>query len=302
MKKYILVWLFLILQPAVLPACDICGCGAGNYYFGIMPQFHKNFVGFRYRYSSFQSHVGMASMFATREQFQTTELWGRYYLHPKVQLLAFMPYSFNTQTDTQATRHLQGLNDAVINANYSLFKTKEDTIIHTWKHNLLVGGGIKLPTGKYNYEPTDATQVANPNFQLGTGSIDFLLNLTYTIRYKRLGISTDLSYKMNTKNNKSYLFGNRLTSNIALFYVQKVKKLGVMPYMGIYTEYSGQDARAGKVLTDTGGHWIAQTTGLELYYQRFSIGANYQIPLNQRLAKGHIIAQNRGVLHLSFML
>lgn len=303
MKKHVfLIVVWALMLPSALPACDICGCGAGNYYLGIMPQFHKNFAGVRYRFSSFRSHIGMSAALATQEYFQTTELWGRYYPHPRLQILAFVPYSFNRQVESSVTRYLQGLNDAVLMGNFNVLKTPDDTIPRTLKHNIWVGGGLKLPTGKHTYTETDQTQVANPNFQLGTGSLDFLLNLAYTVRHKRVGLNADLTCKINTTNKDQYRFGNRVTSNIALFYVQKIKKVGIMPHMGVYIENSMQDFRQKEVVIDTGGYFVAQTIGAEVYYKRFSIGGNYQIPLTQNLANGHIQANSRGLVHVSFML
>ena len=304
MKKILLFCLVMLSIELPAGACDICGCGVGNYYFGIMPQFHRHFIGVRYRFSSFQSHLGLSArgLFVTKEQFQTTELWARFYPHRKVQLLTFVPYSFNSQTDNATTRHLSGLNDIMVVGNYNLLNTTQDTLPHLFKHNILVGGGVKLPTGKHTYSESDQQQVANANFQLGSGSLDFLLNLTYTLRYKRWGINTDLAYKMNTKNADGYKFGNRTTTNIALFYVQKIKQVGLMPHAGIYVEHSRQDVRKGDFVIETGGYLVAQTLGLDLYYKRFSVGGNYQIPLKQDLAEGHIKSNSRGVVHVTFML
>jgi hypothetical protein len=302
MKRLLLGICLLFTLPTTLLACDICGCGVGSYYFGMMPQFHRNFVGIRYRFSNFDSHVGLAAHLATREYFQTTELWARYYVRPRLQILAFIPYSFNRQETTTDMLRLQGLNDMMLMANYNLLKMKHDSIPQLFKHNLWVGGGVKLPTGKHQYIESDLSQVANPNFQLGTGSLDFLTNLTYTIRYKKVGINADLTYKINTANKDQYHFGNRLTSNVSLFYVQKVGKVGIMPHAGVYIENSQIDKRQNKEVLDTGGYFVANTIGLELYYKRFSIGANYQTPMTQNLANGHIKAHQRGLIHLSFML
>jgi hypothetical protein len=82
MKKYFILFVFIFIETNLI-ACDICGCGSGSYYIGLMPQFHKNFVGIRYRYSIFDSHLGHShhGIFATQETFRTTEIWGRFYPH-----------------------------------------------------------------------------------------------------------------------------------------------------------------------------------------------------------------------------
>jgi hypothetical protein len=286
-------------------ACDICGCGVGSYYFGVMPQFNKNFLGLRYRTMHFESHLN-SRILRTNEYFRTTEIWGRFYASPKLQIMTFVPYSFNTQTDVNNfSKDLQGLNDVVLLANYNLLNAtmKNDTAMRSFKHTLWLGGGVKLPTGKYNFEEQDAGQVANPNFQLGSGSIDFLLSVFYNVRYKNWGFNQDLSYKINTANSKVYRFGNRISGNSNIFYIHQIsKKLALMPYGGFYYEFSEKDKRNQAVIAETGGNLIAGNVGLDLYaFKRLNVGGNYQIPLQQNLANGEIRAGNRWNVQVSFL-
>ncbi len=304
MKKIIFTIVF-IFAFSTSQACDICGCGVGSYYFGVMPQFNKNFLGLRYRTMYFESHLN-SRILRTNEYFRTTEIWGRFYASPKLQIMTFVPYSFNTQTDVNNfSKNLQGLNDVVLMANYNLLNAtiKNDTTTRRVKHNLWLGGGVKLPTGRYNFEEQDAGQVANPNFQLGSGSIDFLLSVFYNIRYKNWGFNQDLSYKINTANSKSYRFGNRISSNSNVFYIHQIsKKLALMPYGGFYYEISGKDKRNEEKIVETGGYLVAANVGLDIYaYKRLNIGGNYQIPLRQNLANGKIRAGSRWNIQVSFL-
>jgi hypothetical protein len=66
-------------------------------------------------------------------------------------------------------------------------------LAHTWQ----VGGGVKLPTGKYN---TNNNGSVNPSFQLGTGSWDYLLATEYIVRRKQFGLNTMLNYVIKTEN------------------------------------------------------------------------------------------------------
>jgi hypothetical protein len=296
MKKNFLILLCFFTLVAS-QACDICGCGVGSYYFGIMPQFNKNFIGLRYRNMQFESHLN-SRLLRTNEYFRTTELWGRFYINPKVQIMTFLPYSSNTQTDINNTsKNLQGINDIVLMANYNLLNLsmKNDTTMRTFKHSLWLGGGLKLPTGKYDFDEQDTGQVANPNFQLGSGSVDFLLTAFYNVRYKNWGFNQDLSYKINTKNGKDYRFGNRVSGNSNVFYIHQFsKKFAIMPYGGLYYEHSGKDHRAGQQILETGGHLIASNLGVDMYaFKRLNFGLNYQIPIRQNLGNGEIGAKNR---------
>ena len=304
MKRTALTIVFLAIF-STSQACDICGCGVGSYYFGVMPQFNKNFLGLRYRAMHFESHLN-SRVLRTKEYFRTTEIWGRFYASPKLQIMTFVPYSFNTQTDVNNfSKNLQGLNDVLLMANYNLLNAtiKNDTTMRSFRHSLWLGGGVKLPTGRYNFEEQDAGQVANPNFQLGSGSIDFLLSVFYNVRYKNWGFNQDLSYKINTSNSKSYRFGNRISGNSNVFYIHQISKnLALMPYGGFYYELSGKDKRNQAVVAETGGYLMAANVGLDLYaLKKLNVGGNYQIPLQQNLGNGEIKAGNRFSLQVSVL-
>lgn len=300
MKKYLVLFLIVFTKIDVT-ACDICGCGSGSYYFGLMPQFHKNFVGMRYRYSAFDSHLGLGygGLFATQEVFRTTEIWGRFYPHRKVQMLAFLPYQFNSQKEKGGTKNLNGLGDAVITANYNVFNTLYDTTV--FKHSFWIGGGMKLATGKHEYDESNMAQVANPNFQLGTGSNDFMLTANYTLRYRKFGVNTDLTYKINTQNAENYRFGNRLSGNLQGFYVKRIGSVGFMPNAGLYFENSATDLKNNYLVENTGGNLLAATLGMEVFFKSISMGINFQQPIAQNLANGQIKSQNRVLLHLTFL-
>ena len=307
-----LIYLLFIIACALyspsITACDVCGCGVGNYYWGIMPQFHKNFAGIRYRQSSFQSHFNATTeKFDNTEQFYTLELWSRYYILPKLQLLTFLPYNLNTQTEQNNTHQplqLQGISDIAILTNYMLINTatmcggdkkSNNPLLHNW----LVGAGLKLPTGQWKNVANNATQNVHANMRLGSGSIDFLFYTAYTMRYKQWGINTDINYKLNTANQQNYAFGNKISSNLSLFYIQNIKAIALMPYTGLYAEHAQANREYGIEIPQTGGHLIAHTLGLETYYKRLSIGASYQIPIAQLLNANESKARPRLNIQMS---
>lgn len=304
MKKY---WFLLVFisYVSVSNACDICSCGVGNYYLGLMPQYSKNFIGLRYRNLRFESHLS-SRILRTKEYFHTTELLGRFYPTPKLQILTFLPYSFNYQTDiNNLHKNLRGFNDMMFLASYNVLnrQIKGDTIPSKWKHSFWMGGGIKIPTGKYDYSEQDGSQVANANFQLGSGSFDFLFTAFYNLRYAKFGLNQDMGYKINTANPKNYRFGNRLSGNSTVFYIQQLgKNFALMPHIGIYYELSAQDERNNEIIAETGGSLLAVNFGLDWYaFKKVSVGVNTQMPIAQNLGDGEILAKNRWNLHFSVL-
>lgn len=307
--SFFILWIFFSVawQPTLI-ACDACGCGVSSYYLGIMPQFHNNFVGLRYRQSQYNSHFSNTTQsFTQKETYHITEIWARYYLHPRLQLLAFVPYNLHQQKTSQQTTQLQGIGDVMLLANYQLFNTATTCGIDSiqtksaFQHNLLIGGGIKLPTARWQYADNDNYQNIPTNFMLGSGSFDMLLNATYTIRYQKWGLSNDISYKINTKNNNDYRFGNRLSGNSSLFYVQPIKKIVLMPHIGFYGEQSGSNLENGDRVRETGGYLLANTLGIDTYIRRFAIGINYQTPLLQQLNSGETVARQKLHLQISYL-
>ena len=79
-------------------------------------------------------------------EFNSTELWGRFYAGKKFQLFAFVPYNHFKQIETGVTTIEQGIGDITLAANYTIFNTADD-LSKDFKQTVLLGGGVKLPTG-----------------------------------------------------------------------------------------------------------------------------------------------------------
>ncbi len=305
MKKILLLVLsFLLLQVSPIFACEICGCSNGSSFYGILPQSHKGFVGLRYSYRSYDSHLSSPTL-KSKEDFWKAELWARAYPFKKVQVFAFVPYLMNQQTilSTGKKLNLNGLGDITLLANYNLLNTLADTSVHRFNHNLLIGGGVKLPIAKYQFDVLNDAEVANANFQLGTGSTDFIANVVYTLRYQAWGLNYDATYKINTQNAETYQFGNRFTTNLSVLYSKNIgDNLTLMPNAGVSYEHAQLDRKYNIRNAQTGGYTSWGNLGLESYYKGVSMGVNYQIPLKQNLSEGEQIANARLNVHFTVML
>ena len=181
----LICFLFFSAFATALFACDVCGCSMDGSYIGILPQFHKNFIGLNYSQLDFttEHHIlGQPSSTVSKEHFSTTELRGRINLSNRIQTFIFIPYATNSQSENGLQSTFSGIGDVRIIFNYNVLNTG-DSLMNKWKHNLQAGAGVKLPTGSFN--TLDRTQTVNPNLQAGTGSYDALMNIIYTIRHKK---------------------------------------------------------------------------------------------------------------------
>ena len=275
---FILMALF-INQKA--KSCDVCCCSMGGTNLGILPQFHKNFIGLHYFNRGFSSEhtiLGTETKSISRELFQTTELRGRFHLNKKIQLFVLLPFNINRQTENNVTSTFAGLGDVTTFANYSIYNN-EDSLSKKWKHNLQLGGGIKLPTG--SYKKLDESKILNPNIQTGTGSFDILIDAIYTVRYKKWGLNNTAFYRFNTTNSNDFKFGNRFTIASSFFYWANIKGYSLLPSAGINYEKADKDLHNSFIVDQSGGSSLFTTFGLDFYYHSFTFGVNYQLPVYQ---------------------
>ena len=300
MRSYLFILLFVSSLQGF--ACDMCGCSNGGSFFGILPQSHLRFVGLRYRQVSFDSHL-TSQLLRTQETFQTAELWGRFYPFKKTQFMFFVPFSVNSQTMVQSgdKASIKGVGDITLLGHYNILNTFWDSTAHAITHSIMLGGGLKLPTGKYQFDAQSVAEVANANFQLGTGSVDFMANVIHTIRYKDWGLNTNLTYKMNTSNKNQYRFGNRFTATSSVFRTITIGELTLLPNAGLYYEHSAQNQQNNQPNSLTGGDLLAVSTGIEGYFKQFSVGINGQMPVAQNLVSKEIKQNTQVAFHVTVM-
>ncbi len=306
MKKLLTIFIFLF-SAGHIHACDICGCGVGGYYIGILPEFHKHIIGIRYRYNSLQTHIGAGgniTYLTTAEMYRTAELWGGWNLGKKFRIMAALPYAFNERENLGTVKTKNGLGDISVNAYYQVLNSQsqlmpDKLLVQT----LWIGGGIKLPTGQYVAADKMNTSQNTNLFQLGTASTDFTLNAMYDARLQDFGVNISASYKMNTANSSNYNYGNKLNVSAQAYYkIRVMKKYTIAPNAGIIYERSKKDIDNKIIVDVSGGRLLMGGAGLEVSGKKISAGANWQTPLSQNLANGFVKSNNRMMLHVSFLL
>lgn len=307
MKRHLYLTGLSLLLALPTWACDICGCGVGTYYLGILPQFNKRFGGIRYQTNTLRTHLnpsGERSYLTTDETYHKAELWGAWNLGQRFRVLGFVPVSFNEQRSTEGTTHQGGLSDVSLLGYYRLLDRRsagpqgQPLIQSLW-----LGGGLKLPTGRYEPTRRDASGQSPNVFQLGTGSVDFLLNALYDLRLLDAGLNLNANYKLNTPNRYEYRYGHKLTLTALPYYkIRVASALTLAPNAGLVLEHAAQDVTDGRFRVGASGGtaWLAGG-GAEASWKRLAAGLSYQTPLRQQLAGGSVRAGHRLATHLSVL-
>ncbi|HNP53014.1 MAG TPA: outer membrane beta-barrel protein [Ferruginibacter sp.] len=303
MKKTILL-ISLLLAFASTRACDICGCGVGTQYIGILPDFRKQIIGLRYRYSKLWSHLGIGganTYLTTAEQYSSVELWTGWNIGKKFRVMASVPWQSITRTNQGVSLSKQGVGDATLWGFYNLLNKRSTLSNRLLMQSLWIGTGLKLPTGRYIATDKSSTGTNSNLFQLGTGSVDVLTSLMYDIRLQDFGLNVNAQYRFNGQNKSDYTYGNKISLNSQLYYKWKLTpQLTVAPNAGWMYESSKYDLDNKLKVDLSGGNLTAVSFGAEFSFNRITLGGNWQHPLWQQMANGIIKAGNKGMLHIGY--
>jgi len=283
--------------PAQVLACDVCGCSASAQTLGILPRAAFNFIGLQWTYQQFDSDHPALFDDNRREQstqvYHTAQLWGRYNLGSRLQMFAFLPVRSTVHVQDRVRSTESGLGDASVMLNAVVLRESGwDTAV---QHSLIAGGGVKLPTGRYA-GVRDADRQGLPNLQPGTGSVDFLVNASYTVRAGRTGLNADAAYTISLANNADYRYGNRFNAGLLLFRSLSRKRMQLLPQAGLRLEASTRDYTSwsrGWQNTTSGGTMLFAAAGVQGYRGKVGLRLLGQIPVAQRFAAGYVAAGPR---------
>lgn len=301
MRTLFIIVALLAFAP-MASACDVCGCSIGGNYFGILPQFHKHFIGLRWSDQSFRSAHSLSAaregIYDSEERFHTADLIGRFYPMRRLQVLVLAPYHHFDRIDNGVRTQNRGLGDLSLMGSYILLDSG-DSLNRRWKHTITLGGGVKLPTGKSGQKDSEGQPLLE-NMQTGSGSTDFMLSATYTLRRGNWGVAGDVLGRLNTANKSGYIYGNRVSGSAKVFYVKNLRKLVLLPNAGVFGDLSEPSYSGNSKTIGTGGFIALSTFGLDVYVGKISFGYTYQIPISQNLGGGKIQARNRWLATINY--
>lgn len=217
MKNIIVITLVLVLNSFHSNACDVCGCAINTSGNEVIPGVFQNYIGMRANVRHFESlHYGLlGGTTLSKEWFHTTEVYGRYSPHRRIQLIGFLPYNAVFKHEEDQWHTTKGLGDARMKANFLLIDHKDST-----KDELLsvfLGITVKAPTGRYDFVDEES-QAFRRSMLPGTGTWDYTLSADVIYRRKNVGGVLSGAYSLRGTNNLNYDFGNVFSGQASVFY------------------------------------------------------------------------------------
>ncbi len=193
-----------------LDDCDACGCAAGNGSSGFESLLNPQFIGVKYFAQHYKAKENLFTDKLTQDQyFNTIQLWGKIPVTKKLSIYASVPYHFHSKKTLQGDINISGIGDANVMGIYQILNSK-DTY-----HQLNGGFGVKIPLGKFDEKGITGV---NPSFQLGTGSWDYQMALSYKYQKPLFALLINTDYTIKTENKKHYQFGNQWNYAATGFY------------------------------------------------------------------------------------
>lgn len=305
MKKYFLLVQLFFISIVSVKACDLCGC-----FMGITPYDNQSSFGIYHRYRCFNAYEGQTpSLFpksiltspidepqlpglkhgnhgtnptqseSDYEIFSVVELRAKYFIHKRIELNGILPYNMNRTKKNDTLTNLKAVGDINLFAGFHLIRPDEYKKI---QQRLIIGAGIKLATGHYyiGYDEGNRYELLN---QPGTGSNDLMTYVNYVFGFRKWGLSTNLSYRMNGTNYFQEKIGNSFTNFTNVFYKFKVGNFIMIPSVQMYYEYTPGLYLNEIYQENTRMNVLMLGPGFDFYYKNIGFNSNFQLTLAEEL-------------------
>ena len=148
--------------------------------------------------------------------------------------------------------------------------------------------GVKLPTGAHQDRDSEGNLLPS-GLQLGSGSVDVPLGVTFTAFRDRIGFTSDFIYRLNNEAD-SFRFGDSANIDLALGYrlfpgsYKSFHDKVLNVYLEFNTLLSQGASLNGQEVLDSGGTVAFVSPGVQaVLTPRFLIEAALQIPVPQNL-------------------
>ena len=216
-----------------------------------------------------------------KDIYHDAELFFRWRPTDRLQIWFNVPVGIHIREESLRTTQIKGIGDIQVNAMYSIIQTP-DSSLTKFRHLLMAGGGLGMPTGKY--QQRDETLTTLPlNFQMGSGAWSLRTTALYLIRYKRLGAQAQLDFQTFSTNENAFQKGNQISGMAQVFYRFPLKNGLILPQIGLRQETLYKDNEFGTRKLDSGGNNTWSALNVDYYANGWMLGLNVQLPVRLQL-------------------
>lgn len=298
-------------------ACDLCGC-----FMGITPYDNQSQIAFLHRYRAFNGYVhhqktsnlftpgaykiahggtttdSVVKTYSSRdfESYKVFELRGKYFIHKRIELNGILPFVNNKYKEGEEKGSVTGIGDPTIFAGVHVLR-RVDTV--SFQQRLIVGGGMKIPSGNYYAAATDGDRLPFL-LQPGTGSVDGFLYANYILGYKNFGTSINVLYKINGENYYKEKIGNSVSTYCNIFLRYMRANVSVMPSVQFYHEFTKGLYKNGFEQEGTGMNVLMAGPGCDVFYKNFGFNLSVQLRVYEKTHSENLKTAGRIVAGVNY--
>lgn len=302
MKKSLFL-ILVILTATASYACSTCGCASYSAFMGISNYRFTNYIGLNWAHYAFREDA--EDNIQNLNDYNRFELKGALAIGKKWQALITLPYIMNgysisdAETISPQTFHFTGQGDMNISGQYLLY-SNADSVMRNTKHFLTASAGVELPTGKFNTNfRTDKLPAA---LATGSGSVDMLAGLQYTMATMKWNLRAACQFKLNTQNRTGYNFGEQYSADVYVARKIDLQQSILAPYAGLSMECITPDKYYSTQMEGTGSSIYAVNTGIELSLKKLNIGGYVAVPLKNTAGNSELQNSLKLQAYASFTL
>ncbi len=251
---------FVVTSP--LFACYECGASergsfSGSGDSGALPRDRGNLISLRYNYREIP---GLAV-------YQGMALSGRFSFGGRVELNVDFPFSsIRVQIPVTNVSDALTAGDLMLGARLVVINEPVGSKKDAPENSLVLGGGIKVPTGGFQHGLTQDN--FNGRLAHSSGSVDFRGQIDYALQWKYWGFSLSAQGWLTTPGTFGYQFGHRLSVGGGIFSFLKLHEwVRLRPGLGLSWE---------GILPDTWKGGIVPTTGQDSFFAGLSLDAGFK--------------------------
>jgi hypothetical protein len=300
MTKNILFILLFSLFTSTSSACDVCGCGPAGQFFGMLPVLEGRYASLRSQQQLFR-HPSTAENLLngealTHDHLQSLELWMRWQLDDRWQLIMQLPYRHHARYSSAGlASNISGMGDVQLTAFYKILKPKPDK---KWGHALSAGMQVVAPTGAYQ-QRDDQRRLLPEAFQIGTGAWGAQMQAFYSLSRNLSGLQLEGRVRQHLPNELDYQMGTAMGSSLQFFTNKQGKRFRWMYYGGLTFDYLAADKNYGAAKLSTGGKTLGLSAGIDLYTSKSAFHLLALLPTYQELYAAQPVGVFRAMLGYS---